>query len=88
MIWDAATCKRLHIFTGHRDAVSVSRRHWPQRLRGQAEPSSPAPLTAAPTSIRPQGLSFRKGTHQLYSASHDRCVKVWNVAENAYVETL
>ncbi|NWS15399.1 U3IP2 protein, partial [Pachyramphus minor] len=56
MIWDTTTCKRLHIFTGHRDAVS--------------------------------GLSFRKGTHQLYSASHDRCVKVWNVAENAYVETL
>ncbi|KFP84370.1 U3 small nucleolar RNA-interacting protein 2, partial [Apaloderma vittatum] len=56
MIWDAATCKRLHIFTGHHDAVS--------------------------------GLSFRKGTHQLYSASHDRCVKVWDVAENAYVETL
>ncbi|XP_064310001.1 U3 small nucleolar RNA-interacting protein 2-like isoform X3 [Phalacrocorax carbo] len=56
MVWDTATCKRLHIFTGHRDAVS--------------------------------GLSFRKGTHQLYSASHDRCVKVWNVAENAYMETL
>ncbi|KAM6126485.1 U3 small nucleolar RNA-interacting protein 2 [Phoenicopterus ruber ruber] len=56
MIWDPATCKRLHIFTGHRDAVS--------------------------------GLSFRKGTHQLYSASHDRCVKVWDVAENAYMETL
>ncbi|NXX58766.1 U3IP2 protein, partial [Scopus umbretta] len=56
MIWDAATCKRLHIFTGHHDAIS--------------------------------GLSFRKGTHQLYSASHDRCIKVWNVAENAYVETL
>ncbi|NWY75585.1 U3IP2 protein, partial [Erithacus rubecula] len=56
MIWDAATCKRLHIFTGHRDAVS--------------------------------GLSFRKGTHQLYSASHDRSIKVWDVAENAYVETL
>uniref|UniRef100_A0A8D0BQG1 U3 small nucleolar RNA-interacting protein 2 n=1 Tax=Salvator merianae TaxID=96440 RepID=A0A8D0BQG1_SALMN len=34
------------------------------------------------------GLSFRKGTHQLYSSSHDRSVKVWNVAENAYVETL
>ncbi|XP_054072327.1 U3 small nucleolar RNA-interacting protein 2 [Rissa tridactyla] len=56
MIWDTATCKRLHIFTGHHDAVS--------------------------------GLSFRKGTHQLYSASHDRSVKVWDVAENAYVETL
>nr|XP_020453612.1 U3 small nucleolar RNA-interacting protein 2 [Monopterus albus] len=34
------------------------------------------------------GLSFRKGTHDLYSASHDRSVKVWNVNENAYVETL
>lgn len=36
----------------------------------------------------PQGLSFRKGTHDLYSASHDRSIKVWNVDENAYVETL
>ncbi|XP_075966921.1 U3 small nucleolar RNA-interacting protein 2 isoform X1 [Anarhichas minor] len=34
------------------------------------------------------GLSFRRGTHDLYSASHDRSVKVWNVDENAYVETL
>ncbi|XP_029287444.1 U3 small nucleolar RNA-interacting protein 2 isoform X1 [Cottoperca gobio] len=34
------------------------------------------------------GLSFRKGTHDLYSASHDRAIKVWNVDENAYVETL
>ncbi|XP_061583280.1 U3 small nucleolar RNA-interacting protein 2 isoform X2 [Cololabis saira] len=34
------------------------------------------------------GLSFRKGTHDLYSASQDRSVKVWNVDENAYVETL
>ncbi|MBN3302111.1 U3IP2 protein, partial [Amia calva] len=56
MIWEAATCKHLYKFTGHKDAVS--------------------------------GLSFRKGTHDLYSASHDRAVKVWNVDENAYVETL
>ncbi|TNN84402.1 U3 small nucleolar RNA-interacting protein 2 [Liparis tanakae] len=34
------------------------------------------------------GLSFRRGTHELYSASQDRSVKVWNVDENAYVETL
>ncbi|KAG7280600.1 hypothetical protein CRUP_028326, partial [Coryphaenoides rupestris] len=33
-------------------------------------------------------LSFRTGTHDLYSASHDRSVKVWNVDEKAYVETL
>ncbi|XP_007425948.1 U3 small nucleolar RNA-interacting protein 2 isoform X1 [Python bivittatus] len=56
MIWEAANCRHLYKFTGHRDTVS--------------------------------GLSFRKGTHQLYSTSHDRSVKVWNVAENAYVETL
>nr|XP_005987145.2 PREDICTED: U3 small nucleolar RNA-interacting protein 2 [Latimeria chalumnae] len=56
MIWEAATCKHLYKFTGHKDAVS--------------------------------GLSFRNGTHQLYSVSHDRSVKVWNVEENAYVETL
>ncbi|XP_062842229.1 U3 small nucleolar RNA-interacting protein 2 isoform X2 [Trichomycterus rosablanca] len=56
MIWEAATCKHLYKFTGHRDAVS--------------------------------GLAFRRGTHDLYSASHDRSVKVWNVDENSYVETL
>lgn len=41
-----------------------------------------------PLSMNPQGLAFRRGTHQLYSTSHDRSVKVWNVAENSYVETL
>ncbi|KAI1234416.1 U3 small nucleolar RNA-interacting protein 2 [Lamprotornis superbus] len=89
MIWDAATCKRLHIFTGHRDAVSVSCGRWAWCLWGQAAVSSLISITAVLClSICPQGLSFRKGTHQLYSASHDRCVKVWDVAENAYVETL
>uniref|UniRef100_A0A672LKV1 Uncharacterized protein n=1 Tax=Sinocyclocheilus grahami TaxID=75366 RepID=A0A672LKV1_SINGR len=34
------------------------------------------------------GLAFRRGTHTLYSASHDRSIKVWSVDENAYVETL
>ena len=35
-----------------------------------------------------QGLSFRKGSHQLFSASQDKLVKVWNVDEMAFVETL
>lgn len=35
-----------------------------------------------------QGLSFRKGTHQLFSAAHDRTVKIWNLDEMAYIETL
>lgn len=46
---------------------------------------SPYPLTPL---CSLQGLAFRKGTHQLYSTSHDRSVKVWNAAENSYVETL
>lgn len=35
-----------------------------------------------------QGLVFRKNSHQLFSASHDRLVKIWNLDEMAYVETL
>jgi ribosomal RNA-processing protein 9 len=34
------------------------------------------------------GLRFRRGHNQLYSASFDRTVKVWNVEELSYVETL
>ena len=35
-----------------------------------------------------QGLAFRRSTHQLFSCSHDRAVKIWNVDEMAYVDTL
>ena len=35
-----------------------------------------------------KGLAFRKGSHQLFSASMDRSVKVWNLDEMAYIETL
>ncbi|KAG0050765.1 pre-rRNA processing protein [Gryganskiella cystojenkinii] len=35
------------------------------------------------------GMSFRKGqNNQLYSVSNDRTVKVWNVDELSYIETL
>lgn len=33
-------------------------------------------------------LSFRRGTHQLFSASSDRTIKIWSADELAYVETL
>jgi len=33
-------------------------------------------------------LCFRSGTHQLFSGSHDRTLKIWNVDEMAYIETL
>lgn len=81
LVWEAETCKHLYKFTGHKGPVSVRTR--------------PSPLPAATPrgehvclSVLLQGLSFRTGTHDLYSASHDRSVKVWNVDENAYVETL
>ena len=34
------------------------------------------------------GLAFRKEFHQLFSGSFDRSVKVWNLDEMSYVETL
>lgn len=38
--------------------------------------------------IQFKGLAFRKGQNQLYSASFDRCVKLWNVDDQSYIETL
>ena len=34
------------------------------------------------------GLAFRKDTHQLYSCSNDRSVKIWSLDEMTYIETL
>ena len=34
------------------------------------------------------GLAFRRGTHTLFSCSHDRSVKLWNLDEMAFIETL
>ena len=35
-----------------------------------------------------QGLVFRRESHQLFSCSEDRTVKLWNLDEMSYVETL
>lgn len=63
MIWDAATCKRLHIFTGHRDAVSVSQHDRPRCRWGWAATSSPVLLTAAPLSTHPSAGSVLPEGH-------------------------
>ena len=34
------------------------------------------------------GLVFREGTHELFSASLDRCIKIWSLEEMAYIDTL
>lgn len=33
-------------------------------------------------------LVFRKDSHQLFSASNDRSVKIWSLDEMAYIESL
>lgn len=85
MIWEAETCKHLYKFTGHKGPVSVKSSHSLHRMDYVWCDSE---LSCWLMFILFQGLSFRRGSHDLYSASHDRSVKVWNVDENAYVETL
>jgi ribosomal RNA-processing protein 9 len=34
------------------------------------------------------GIVFRRDTHQLYSCSKDRSVKIWSLDEMAYIESL
>ena len=33
-------------------------------------------------------LCFQKGTSILYSSSNDRCIKLWDLKEMGYIETL
>lgn len=33
-------------------------------------------------------LTFRQGTSELFSGSYDRTVKIWNVEDRAYINTL
>ena len=35
-----------------------------------------------------QGLAFQQGAYELFSCSSDRTVKLWNLDEMVYVETL
>ena len=34
------------------------------------------------------GLAFREGTHELFSGSADRSIKLWSLDDRAYVDTL
>ncbi|XP_077678814.1 U3 small nucleolar RNA-interacting protein 2 isoform X2 [Eretmochelys imbricata] len=76
--WDVESGKKLHVIPGGKKGTEAQHIGHTAHILSMAISSDGKYL----------GLSFQKGTHQLYSASHDRSVKVWNVAENAYVETL
>lgn len=77
-LWDTRTHTQVHTFAGHRKAVTV---HFPQTyLFGNQLASTDGCCW--------QGLVFRQGGQELYSASADATVKVWNVDQMSYVETL
>ncbi|XP_074861334.1 U3 small nucleolar RNA-interacting protein 2 isoform X2 [Carettochelys insculpta] len=76
--WDVESGKKLHVIPGGKKGTEAQ----------HVGHTTPVLCMAVSSDGKYLGLSFQKGTHQLYSASHDRSVKVWNVAENAYVETL
>jgi len=85
-IWDANTGAHVHCFRQHRGVITVRTRLVLQAILATLPlTSTRLPFRALLTS---QGLAFRRGTYQLFSASEDRTIKVWEVAEKAYVETL
>ncbi len=76
-IWDPITMKWMHTFKGkshHSKFVDTFLIDFFSIMLGHRAGIS--------------GLVFRRGTHTLYSASMDRTVKIWNLDEMSYVETL
>jgi len=74
----AVSCDGKYVASGGKDKLVYI---WDSRsgtlidtLQGHAKPVS--------------ALAFRLKTHQLFSGSHDRCLKHWNVDDMGYVESL
>ena len=97
LIWNAVTCIHLHTFKGHKDAVSVSNIDTVIiitiilcRLFFSITVYYSMNFIYYENFITVffQGLVFQISTHELFSCSLDRTVKVWNVDELTYVETL
>jgi ribosomal RNA-processing protein 9 len=74
-VWDVEKGEWMKGFTGHKDMISVSSKRY-QLFSGSHRTQ--------------QALSFRKGTNQLYTASHDRTLKLFDLTPSVfgYVETL
>jgi ribosomal RNA-processing protein 9 len=76
-VWDVEKDEWVRGFGGHRDTISV-------------RDSSP-PLAqhfSHMTCSTLQAVAFRKGTQQLYTASYDRTIKLFDLSVMGYVETL
>lgn len=73
-IWDPATMNWLHTFKGTISVYYFTLNIFIFYMVGHRSGIS--------------GLVFRRNTHTLYSSSLDRTVKIWNLDETSYVETL
>ncbi|OQR79857.1 U3 small nucleolar RNA-interacting protein 2-like [Tropilaelaps mercedesae] len=84
-IWNPDTLEKLHTFgiAQHRGKVTGS---FAQKFGGWSLFVGVGSLADSVT--RRESLAFRYGSHQLFSCSADRSVKVWSLDEMAYVETL
>lgn len=87
-IWDPDSLQHVHTFKGHKDAVSVSLTYYCLKHCSFYKTWLLIKLFHVSSLFFSQGLAFRRGTHQLFSCSHDRTAKIWNLDEMAYVETL
>jgi ribosomal RNA-processing protein 9 len=76
-VWDAEKGEWVRGFGGHRDTISVS-----------ALPFQRPSVFHTISYFATQAIAFRKGTLQLYTASYDRTIKLFDLSVMGYVETL
>ncbi|KAI9267378.1 WD40-repeat-containing domain protein [Sporodiniella umbellata] len=88
--WDVKANKKLHTFIGGRKGVKNYNGHTDHILCLAISHDGKYLASGGRDKIINiwSGLAFRKGSNQLYSASHDRTIKVWNIDEKSYIETL
>ena len=76
-VWDVEKGEWVRGFGGHRDTISV---------RALFHPTSRCFDTLR--ALIYQAIAFRKGTQQLYTASYDRTINLYDLSVMGYVQTL
>jgi ribosomal RNA-processing protein 9 len=77
-VWDAEKGEWVRGFGGHRDTISVRALFHPHR----------GTFTPCTLLLIDQAIAFRKGTQQLYTASYDRTMNLYDLSVMGYVQTL
>ncbi|KAJ3104650.1 pre-rRNA processing protein [Physocladia obscura] len=95
--WDFSSGKKIHEFLGNRKITKKALKAFGEAKLKKNVGHRDQVLTLAISGDGKflhrdavSGLSFRYGTrsNQLYSCSYDRTIKLWNVDELSYIETL